>query len=146
MNHLRIPTVNRRRLRKPPRPAARAGAACVEFAFVLPLIVFLFLGAIELTRLNFLSHTAMNAAYEGARQAIVPGGTTADARDETLRLMNVVDAGNGTLANVEQFPDRVRVTVSIPVHLNSWGLGRFTSNMTISRTCTLTRETVDTSL
>ena len=112
----------------------------MEFALVAPIIFLLFLGSIEMTNLNMIRHTAMNAAYEGARQTIVAGGTAADARQEALRLLNVVHIGNGAVVDVVEYPDRVTVIVRVPVHLNSWGLSRFSGNMTISQSCTLKRE------
>lgn len=53
-----------------------------------------------------------------------------------------VDVG----AACRQWPDRIRVEVNIPVNLNSWGLGRFTANTTVTQACTLRREVVDHSL
>ena len=44
------------------------------------------------------------------------------------------------VVDVVEYPDRVTVTVRVPVHLNSWGLSRFGGNMTISQSCTLKRE------
>ena len=113
----------------------------VEFAIVAPVILLLFLGAIEVTRLNFLRHTAANAAYEGARRAIIPGGTAADADAAAMRLLDVVQANQGVEIDVVESLDRVAVTVVIPVHMNSWGVSRFTSNLNIVQSCSLSRET-----
>lgn len=124
----------------------RAGAVLVEFAFVIPIILVLFLFAIEVTNLNMIRHTAANAAYEGARQAIVAGGTEDDARDEVLRLLDIVGISTAAVVDVDQWPDRVRVTVSIPVHLNSWGISRLVPGTAITHGCTLQREVVDFSL
>ena len=68
----------------------RSGATTVEFAIVVPITLTMFLGAIELTRMNFIRQTAANAAYEGARKAIVPGNTVQDAQTEALRLLNTM--------------------------------------------------------
>jgi Flp pilus assembly protein TadG len=128
------------------RSSRRRGATAVEFALVAPIIFLLFLGSIEMTNLNMISHTAANAAYEGARQSIVAGGTADDARAEVFRLLEIVRIHNGSEADVQMLADRVTVTVRIPVHLNSWGLSRFTGNLTVTRSCTLKRELVDHSL
>ncbi len=58
-----------------PRRSQRKGVTAVEFAFVAPIIFALFIGAIEITRLNFIRNSAANAAYEGARKAVTPGST-----------------------------------------------------------------------
>ena len=124
------------------RANERRGATAIEFALVAPLIFLLFFGAIEIARLSFLHHTVENAAYEGARRAIVAGGTEENARQEAIRLLQAVQAGNGIGVDVEEQPDRVTVTVSLPVEQNSWSLGLFTSNFTLVGTCTLSRESI----
>lgn len=118
----------------------RSGAVTVEFALVAPIVFALFLGSIEITRLNFLRHTAANAAYEGARASILPGSTSADGIAEATQLLNDVGAGNGAVVNLVSTPDSIQVTVTIPVDQNSWGLGRFTKNLNLVQSCTLRRE------
>jgi Flp pilus assembly protein TadG len=128
----RIQPSNRRRF--------RCGSHTVEFAMVVPIIFTLFLGSIEITRLNFIRHTVANAAYEGARAAIVPGATENDAISEARRLLTSM--GCGVDANVTAVVNSttVQVFVSVPVDANSWGLGRFTSGLHISRTSRLSKE------
>lgn len=136
-------------IRKPRRkipPNQRRGATTVEFALVVPIILLMFFGAIEMTNLNMIRHTAANAAYEGARKTIVVGGTEDHARAEVLRLLGIVGIANGVVVDVDQWPDRVRVAVNVPVSENSWGLGRFTAGTTVTQACTLRREVVDHSL
>jgi Flp pilus assembly protein TadG len=48
-------------------PRNERGAAAVEFALVLPLLVLLFAGVAELGRLYYLQATLSGAAREGAR-------------------------------------------------------------------------------
>lgn len=128
--------------RKNRRPC-RSGVTTVEFALVVPIILTMFVGAIELTRLNFLRHTAANAAYEGARAASVLGGTATNARAEARLILESVLAANGVIIDVQETTSRVTVTVNIPVNRNSWGLGRFTSGQNIIQSCSLARESVD---
>jgi Flp pilus assembly protein TadG len=118
----------------------RSGSHTVEFALVVPIIFTLFLGSIEITRLNFIRHTLANAAYEGARAAIVPNATNSDAVNRAQQLLS--DMGCGVDANITAIVNSTsaQVTVSVPVEKNSWGLGRFTSGMNMSRTCRLSRE------
>ena len=100
----------------------------------------MFLGTVEMTRLNFIRHSAANAAYEGARKSIVPGSTSAEASAEALRLMNAVGVGNSVTATVTSTSTSMTVTVSVPVNKNAWGVGKFSSGMTVTQSCTLTRE------
>ena len=118
----------------------RAGATTVEFAFVLPVILVMFLGAIEITRLNFLRQTALNAAYEGARACIVPGAAPADGQAEAMRLLTAVSAHRGATVNVAMQQSLVNVTITIPISQNSWGLGRFATNANIVRNFSLKKE------
>jgi hypothetical protein len=135
-----------RQQRRPTPQNERRGTTTVEFALVAPIILLLFFGAVEMTNLNMIRHTAANAAYEGARKMIVVGGTEEDARTEVLRLLGIVGIANGAEVDVDQWPDRIRVAVNVPVNLNSWGLGRFTGGTTVTQSCTLRRELVDHSL
>jgi Flp pilus assembly protein TadG len=122
---------------------ARSGTTLVEMALVSPIILILFIGAVEITQLNFLRHTAANAAYEGARRAIVPGGTASDAQTEALALLTLVGIANGASVTVSQVPERVQVTVSIPASQNSWGLNTFSAGCQVVQACTLMRENTD---
>jgi Flp pilus assembly protein TadG len=130
----------RNKLRRP-KSQRRRGATTVEFAIVVPIIFAMFLGTIEMTRLNFIRHSAANAAYEGARKAIIPGSSFTEATDEALRLMQAVGVGNGVTASLTTLNDTMTVTVTVPVNQNSWGAARFSSGMTITQACTLSRET-----
>lgn len=122
------------------RQRTRRGATLVEFAIVVPVIFALFLGAIEMTRLNFIRHSASNAAYEGARKAIVPGSSNSDAQAEAMRLMTALGIANNVTVNVANTTTATTVTVTVPVNQNSWGVARFSSGMTITQSCTLSRE------
>lgn len=120
----------------------RRGATAVEFAIVTPVILLLFLGAVEMTQLNFLRHTAANAAYEGARRAIVPGGSASDANAAAMRMLAAVQAERGSEVQVAEDAERIAVTVILPVQMNSWGISRFTAGYDIVQSCTLSREKV----
>lgn len=119
---------------------SRTGATVVEFAFMVPIIFTMFIGAIEITRLNFIRNTAANASYEGARRAVSPGATNAEAQTEALRLLTMVNVGNGATANVTSTLDSITVTVTIPVNQNSWGISRFIGGKSVVQSCKLSRE------
>ncbi len=118
----------------------RSGITAVEFAVVVPVILILFFGAIEITRLNFLRHTASNAAYEAARACIVPGGVQADGVNEAMRLLNATGAYHDANVDVDLSTAAVKVTITIPVSKNSWGLGIFTKDLNIVQRFQLQRE------
>ncbi len=119
---------------------ARTGATAVEFAFMVPIIFTMFIGSIEVTRMNFIRNTASNACYEGARKAVSPGATNAEAETEARRLVNTLGVGNGATVNVTSTPDTVTVSITIPVNQNSWGITRFTTGLNVTQSCRLSRE------
>lgn len=102
----------------------RSGAVLVEFAIVLPIIVVIFSGMIEISRVMMLQHTADTAAYEGARAGMVPGASAEEAKMEAKLLLQ---AAGLKAASVTVIPDVITeetafltVAVHIPVAANSW--------------------------
>ncbi len=116
------------------------GTVAVELAVVSPLIFLLFLGGLEMTALNFVRQTAGNASYEAARRAIIPGGTTAQAQAEAMRLMNAMGVGNGATVTVTNTTQSVRVDIAVPAANHSWGLVRFCGGLTLRQSCILSKE------
>jgi Flp pilus assembly protein TadG len=53
-----------------------SGQALVEFALVLPLVLVLIVGIVDVARLAFQENTLALAAREGTRYAIVHGGAS----------------------------------------------------------------------
>ncbi len=97
---------------------------------VLPVILLFLGGVIEVSRLLMLQHSADTAAYEGARCAMVPGASAAEARQAALELLA---AANLKSATVTVMPDPliestslITVTVDLPVRDNT-GCLRFGS-------------------
>ena len=133
-----------KRITATPRSHRRSGAVLVEFALVAPIFFILILGGFEFARLNILRNTANNAAYEGARVAMVPGGTAQDAIDEANRILNAVGTRSANVTtdpltlddNTLQFT----VIIEIPFAANAWMTPIFCGNSTIRTTSTLQTE------
>jgi Flp pilus assembly protein TadG len=126
--------------RRPLKFHDRAGATTVEFAFMVPIIFAIFMGAIEITRLNFVRQTVSNAAYEGARKAVMPGATEAEAENEATRILNMMRINNGATCDLVAGVDKVTMTVSVPISQNSWGITKFCAGMNVRQTVSLSRE------
>ena len=90
----------RRRTRR--RRNSRKGAAVVEFAVCLPVILFIVLGSIEAASMLFLKQALVQSAYEGAKIAVRNDGTNSDA----IAAMEAVAAGHRI--------DDMQITISPP--------------------------------
>lgn len=137
MFHLR--TTRRTRQR-----GGRTGAVLVEFALAAPITFVMVFALIEFSRVAMLTNSAENAAYEGCRAAIIPGGTAAKAQTAASRLMSSVGAVNPTItvtpANITEATTEVTVEVSLSLNSNAWLIPTFTRNQTLIKRCKLTRE------
>ncbi|MEM7313267.1 MAG: TadE/TadG family type IV pilus assembly protein [Planctomycetota bacterium] len=65
----------------------RRGLAVVELAVCLPILMLLVFGTLEACSMIHLKQSLSLAAYEGARLALVPGATSADAQSQTEQIL-----------------------------------------------------------
>lgn len=128
----------------PAKERQRKGAVVVELALTLPLLFLMLFGAVELSHANMLLHTAEAAAYEGARQGILPGATAGDCR---RAAREVLDIGRVRRASVRITPtnlgtesDTVKVRVTIRYRRNTIITPIYTDSLVIRRECELIRE------
>ncbi len=126
------------------KQANRRGAVTVEFALMLPVAMMLTLGLVEFSRVNMIRNTAQNAAYEGARQAIIPGGTASSAEAKANEILAIVRTKNATVnispSTINNSTPEITVTISVPLGDNMWITPKYVSNTTMVKKCTLTRE------
>ena len=98
-------------LNKPPSTQRQCGQALVEFAFVLPLLLLLGLGVIEIGRYAYISILVGNAAHAGALYASL--GAT-QSNDQTgirnAALYDFAGATSGSTSNNGQVPGNLTVT------------------------------------
>lgn len=126
----------------------RSGAAAVEMAMVLPILILFFFAQVELVRLNNIRNSVYLSAYEGAREGLIPGATTTDIENRVNMILNAVGAVNATITieptTIEASTERVKVTVAVPLDDNSWTLPSFAPGKVLSATVELVREEDDT--
>jgi Flp pilus assembly protein TadG len=126
------------------QPTLRHGAAAVEFAITAPIFFVFLLAAFEFGWLNVLRHTADNAAYEGARAAMVPGATAAEAKTKANGILKIVRAKGATVSITPSVisPSTNEVTVAIDLPMNKNGLivPRFTKKTVLHSESTLRTE------
>ena len=116
------------------RQKTRQGAAIVEFAVCLPVIMILILGSMEATSAIFVRQALTTSAYEGIREAIRIGSTTSNA---TSRAQAVLTARQIRSSIVRFTPpdlqtaargSNVVVEVSAPFKANSPFFGNVISD------------------
>lgn len=107
------------------RASSRNGLASVELAFVLPVMLILVLGTIEVCQRIFLRQSAVIVAYEGARSAV---RSTSSNTDVTTRCLSMLTQRNVKGAVVTVTPadllsqppgTQIRVRVEVPWASNS---------------------------
>lgn len=124
---------------------SRRGAATVELAFCLPIMLLFLFASYELARANMIRHAADAAAYEGARIAILPNATTdriENAVDFVLSSVGVVDyTVTITPPTLDNSVEKVRVEVAIPFRTNTTVSAFFVNDPNFLGHCELSRET-----
>ena len=125
--------------------ARRSGATAVEFALVVPILLLFVFTALEFSRANMLRNTIENAAFEGARQGIIPGATASDAKTAAEDLVNSLQINDSTVtvspSTIVASTEFVTVTVTAPMTMaNHYVTPRFFLGKTPSASITLPRE------
>lgn len=123
------------------RRLKRSGVAAVEFALVLPFLLLMFFAAIEFSRANTVNNSVGQAAYEGARRAILPGASVEEVEDAVLESLSPIRvSGTEVTVSPDPIPDdaeAVTVEVSVPMDQNSYTLPRFFKGYNLDSACTL---------
>jgi Flp pilus assembly protein TadG len=114
------------------------GAAAVEFALVLPLLVLLIVGMIQFGFVFNAYITVTHAAREGARMAAVNAFSVSAVKGEMVPLDTSKVSITSTLMSDATYGDYYRVVVSYPYKLTIpfWG----TRNLNLSSTAQMRRE------
>ncbi len=134
----------RRRTFTAGRQGLRRGAAVVEMAMCLPILILLLFGAYEFARANMIRHAVNAAAYEGARSGIVPGASVADVEASARYILTTVGVRNFRL-NVSPSPIRlrekqVRVEIEVSIRDNTIMPILFNESTRVTGACELRRE------
>ena len=105
----RLHSKNRWRLRRGTR--LRRAVAAVETAIMMPVMVLLAFGSIELSNMVFMRQSLSIAAYEGVRVLTKPGGTEAQAN---ARIQEVL-----TSRNVASYTVQYLTTAAAPISVTA---------------------------
>ena len=134
------------------RPRSR-GAAVVEFAVVLPLLMLILFGILEYGYIFFVQQTLTNAAREGCRISILQSTTNYAApggvNDRIAELMSTAGLGSGdyTVTKTPDPPNSIteNVAVSITVPSSKVSITGFFKSQSFSELeghCTMRKEGV----
>jgi Flp pilus assembly protein TadG len=139
-------TNHRRRSRKQHK---RSGVATIEFAIVLPVLIALTIGTMDLCAMMFLRESAVLAAYEGARRGVGRGRTNADVVERVTEFLDErnVEYGGADVVTISgsgfdgaQTLENVTVTVNVPTSGNLILPSQMFDGMMISASVTMRKE------
>jgi hypothetical protein len=125
----------------------------LEFAFVVPLLAILAVGAMEVARSLMVRQVLSDAARRGCRTAVLPSGSNASITQDVNEVLsdNGIDATAATLtilvngqpvdpATAKQ-NDQISIKISIPFAAVSWTTPIFLNNGNIeSETLVMLRQ------
>ena len=124
--------------------SSRTATLSVEVALCLPILLMLLFGSYELARANMILHSTESAAYEGARNGIIPGATPDKIRESAGVLLRAVGIKNFTVnidpAVIDETTENVSVTVLVPFRENMSFPAFFMQDPTFRGNCQLSHE------
>lgn len=114
---LALNATNRQRRIWQPKES-RGGVVMVELAIVANLLFCMIFVSFEFARFHLARNLTQDAAYYAARQAMVPGATTAEAQREATKILSAMfsQGYEVVIDPLGQQADYVVVTVSVDLH------------------------------
>ncbi len=109
-----------------------------------PLLFLLLAGALELGHANMVFNATEAAAYEGAREGIVPGANANECRAAAARILQISGIRGAQIqinpADLSVDTDTVDLLITVPYVDNTIVAPLFTRQLQIQRRCRLSRE------
>ncbi|GIW99203.1 MAG: pilus biosynthesis protein TadE [Pirellulaceae bacterium] len=125
---------------------SRHGGATVEMAVVLPLLVTMVFGTIEVTNAIHLTQGLKIAAYEGARVALLPNADSSKVEHACRRILDARRIREATIEITPgNFPSKpygtpITVTCSAPLSANLISPAIVLSDRVATGTVTMMKE------
>ena len=125
---------------------SRSGAAMVEFALTLPLLLTIVLGTMETCSMLHLKQTLHIAAYEAARVSLVPKTTTAQVSYSAQAILTDRKVQGSSIAispssfSTAAIGSYITVTVTASSNSNFGVPLLFFKDKTITGTCSMMKE------
>ena len=124
----------------------RRGAATVELAIVLPLLLILFFGTVALTNMIYLKQSLKICAFEGTRIALLPGTSSKDVQFACQQMLDTRRIRNATVSvdppdfQKQPYGTPIRVSVSADLSNNLLGPLMVLSDRRVTETVTMMKE------
>jgi Flp pilus assembly protein TadG len=134
------------RIRRRPQRKNRKGAAVVEMAVCLPVIVLLVFASIETCNAIFLRQALSASAYEGARVAVRPESTSQQAISRCQAVLDGRDMQDTSITlnpqdvSTVQRGQLIEVTISATCDNNSVGPSWFFGGRTVEGHASFVKE------
>jgi Flp pilus assembly protein TadG len=130
---------------EPTNARRRRGAAVVEFAVCIPVLMLIVLGSIEAAHSIFLRQGLSAAAYEGIRVAIEPRSLQADAVSQAQSVLDarfIRDSKIVFSKDIQSTPrgEKIAIEVSAPISSNSPFIGRVIADRIITVRTVMVKE------
>ncbi|QDT37617.1 TadE/TadG family type IV pilus assembly protein [Stratiformator vulcanicus] len=132
------------RTHQPKFPRRRRAAAAVEFAVILPVLVALLMGALEIGRGIWLQNTLQEIAQAGCRVhsiQSVPAAATENVISEAMTRAGIteylVTYDPPAKSDFQQHMDPVTVIVTVPFAHVSYVTPSYLNNSSMSAQCTM---------
>lgn len=122
------------------------GAAVVELAVVLPLLLTIVFGIIEFGWVFMVRETLVNASREGCRVAVLQGSTQQDVTDQVALSMAGAGLSNYSVQITSSTPTNPNETVQVLIPYSQISLlgGYFgPTNFNLSATTVMRKEGAD---
>lgn len=102
----------------------RHGAAAVEFAIAISLLLLIIFASIEFARLNMVKHSVEHASYLAARRGIITGAEVSDVKGAAEFHLGMIGlTGESITVSPDQIDDEttvIEVTIDVPMAGNTW--------------------------
>jgi Flp pilus assembly protein TadG len=124
----------------------RSGAAVVEFAVTLPVLILILLATLEACTMIYVTQTLQIASYEATRVALVPKSTKAQVEFAANRILNDRRVKNAVIkitpldftnAPIQSF---IQIDITAPANTNSIVSPMFFKDKTLRANCSMMKE------
>jgi Flp pilus assembly protein TadG len=97
----------------------RIGAVAVEMALVIPIVLLVFLGLWEWSRVEMIKHVCKNAVFVGARHGTLPGSTETNTEQKVQDILDIYFVEGATIdATIDLGTGASTVNVTVPIDSN----------------------------